>query len=143
MGQWLQPTVRERPAPCESPHCVICPGKKGARREENGRKSAVFWGSAVLSGVPPGAMTAVQGGGFVSVSVCACAAGGGRFDRFFCEAGFGSEWREGLGVGEGRFCDAVMSVGDGVSRHRRGVIVPTPFCLHTLLALNGRIKANA
>lgn len=49
----------------------------------------------------------------------------------------------GVRVGEGWFCGAVSSVGDGVSRRQRGVIVPTPFCRHTLLLLNGRIKENA
>lgn len=57
-------------------------------------------------------------------------------DRVFCEWGFGSERRE-RRVGEGRFCGAVRSIGDGVSHHQWGVIVPTPFCLHTLLLLNG------
>lgn len=63
-------------------HCIVSSvlQKKGLGRKENetqrGRKSAVFWGSAILGRIPPGAMTAVEGGGFVSASVCACSEGG-------------------------------------------------------------------
>lgn len=92
---------------------------------------------------------------FLRLCVRAVREGGSHPDRFFCK-GLGMVcvcvWGGSLGqkreggrrargcVGEGMFCGAVRSVGDGVSRHRRGVIVPTPFCLHTLPLLNGRIK---
>lgn len=106
-------------------------------RHGEGERVPFFGGPLFLAGFPPGAMTAAEGGGFVSVSVCVRRGRGSHPDRFFCKKrGEGG----GAHVGEGRFCGSVRSVGDGVSRRRRGVIVPAPFCLHTLLLLNGRIK---
>lgn len=82
-----------------------------------------FGGTTILSRIPPGAMTAVQGGGFDSVSLCVCTKYGGGGGVCVVEVGVGGPVLTGSFINRGGgVCAREVDV---AGRAMAGFVVPS------------------